>query len=289
MTPEARKERKVLTCLFCALVGFTARAETLDPEDVEAVLRPYHERLRSDLERHGGTVEKFIGDAVMALFGAPTAHEDDPERAVRAALAIRDWARDEGELEVRIGITTGGALVLLGAQPEAGVGMASGDVVNTASRLQAAAPANGILVDEGTYRATQRAIEYGDVEPIEAKGKAEPVPVWEPLEGRARIGAEVALPQTPLVGREQERGLLTSALDRARYERSLQLVTLVGVPGIGKSRLVAELFQVISESPELVTWRQGRSLPYGEGVTFWALGEMVKNQVGILETDTAEQ
>ena len=212
--------RKVVTCLFADLVGFTARAESLDPEDVEAILRPYHERLRSELERYGGTVEKFIGDAVMALFGAPTAHEDDPERAVRAALAIRDWARDEGELEVRIGITTGGALVLLGAQPEAGVGMASGDVVNTASRLQAAAPANGILVDEGTYRATQRAIEYGDVEPIEAKGKAEPVPVWEPLEGRARIGAEVALPQTPLVGREQERGLLTSALDRARNERA---------------------------------------------------------------------
>jgi len=160
MTPEARKERKVLTCLFCDLVGFTARAETLDPEDVEAVLRPYHERLRSDLERHGGTVEKFIGDAVMALFGAPTAHEDDPERAVRAALAIRDWAREEGELEIRIGITTGEALVSLGARPEAGEGMASGDVVNTASRLQSAAPTNSVLVDETTYRATEQAIDY---------------------------------------------------------------------------------------------------------------------------------
>jgi class 3 adenylate cyclase len=286
---ETRKERKVVSCLFADLVGFTARAESLDPEDVEAILRPYHERLRSELERRGGTVEKFIGDAVMALFGAPTAHEDDPERAVRAALAIRDWARDEGELEVRIGITTGEALVSLGARPEAGEGMASGDVVNTASRLQSAAATNGILVDDTTYRATQGVIDYAECEPVEAKGKAEPVAVWEPREARSRFGAEIGAPETPLVGRERERELLASALDRARDDRSVQLVTVVGVPGIGKSRLVAELFQIISDNPELVTWRQGRSLPYGEGVTYWALGEMVKNQAGILETDTSEQ
>src|SRR2546429_6771701 len=139
-TPGLRKERKVVTVLFADLVGFTARAEELDPEDVDAILRPYHDRLRSELERHGGTVEKFIGDAVMALFGAPAAHDDDPERAVRAALAIRDWAREEGELEVRIGVTTGEALVSLSARPDAGEGMASGDVVNTAARLQTAAP-----------------------------------------------------------------------------------------------------------------------------------------------------
>src|SRR5205085_8754697 len=203
---SSRKERKIVTVLFADLVGFTARAEQLDPEDVEAILRPYHERPRSELERYGGTVEKFIGDAVMALFGAPTAHEDDPERAVRAALAIRDWARDDGELEVRVGVTTGEALVVLGARPEAGEGMAAGDVVNTASRLQAAAPTNGILVDATTYRATQQAIVYDEADPLSAKGKAEPVPVWEPLEGRARFGAEVAAPLTPLVGREQERG-----------------------------------------------------------------------------------
>src|ERR1041384_2636803 len=141
----SRRERKVVTVLFADLVGFTSRAESLDPEDVAAILRPYHERLRAELERHGGTVEKFIGDAVMAVFGAPAAHEDDPERAIRAALAIRDWAREDGELEVRIGITTGEALVVLGARPEAGEGMASGDVVNTASRLQSAAPVNGTL------------------------------------------------------------------------------------------------------------------------------------------------
>jgi class 3 adenylate cyclase len=287
--PEpTREERKVVTVLFADLVGFTARAERLDPEEVRALQAPYWSHVRSELERYGGTVEKFIGDAVMALFGAPAAHEDDPERAVRAALAIRDWAREEGELEVRIGITTGEALVSLGARPEVGEGMASGDVVNTASRLQAAALTNGILADEATHRATSHAIDYREAEPIGAKGKKEPIPVWEPLEARARFGAEVAAPQTPLVGREQERELLASALDRARNERAVQLVTLVGVPGIGKSRLVAELFQIIVDNPELVTWRQGRSLPYGDGVTYWALGEMVKNQAGILETDTAE-
>jgi len=143
----SRRERKVVTVVFCDLVGFTARSESLDPEDVEAFLSPYHDRVRSELERHGGTVEKFIGDAVMALFGAPVAHEDDPERAVRASLAIRDWALDEDDVQVRIAVTTGEALVRLDARPEAGEGMASGDVVNTAARLQSAAPVNGVLAD----------------------------------------------------------------------------------------------------------------------------------------------
>src|SRR5881296_3046907 len=125
------EERKVVTVLFADLVGFTARAERLDPEDVQAVLEPYHARLRAELERFGGTVEKFIGDAVMALFGAPAAHEDDPERAVRAALAIRDWARDEEGVQVRIAVNTGEALINFAARPEAGETMATGDVVNT--------------------------------------------------------------------------------------------------------------------------------------------------------------
>src|ERR671937_1052999 len=170
---SARTERKVLTVLFADLVGFTAQAERLDPEDVQAILRPYHERLRHELERFGGTVEKFIGDAVVALFGAPTAHEDDPERAVRAGLAIRDWAREQDAIQVRIGITTGEALVRLGAQPLAGEAMASGDVVNTAARLQTAAPANCVLVDETTRRATRATIDFADIEPIAVKGKAE--------------------------------------------------------------------------------------------------------------------
>jgi predicted ATPase/class 3 adenylate cyclase len=280
------RERKVVTVLFADLVGFTSRAETLDPEDVEAILRPYHDRLRSELERHGGTVEKFIGDAVMALFGAPAAHEDDPERAVRAALAIQQWAREESELEVRIGITTGEALVSLEARPEAGEGMAAGDVVNTAARLQSAAPVNGILVDEATWRATRDVIGYGDAEPVAAKGKTEPVPVWEAVEARSRFGVDTIQAGAPLVGRQRELDLLTGALARVREERAPQLVTLVGVPGIGKSRLVYELSQVVETDPDLVHWRQGRSLPYGEGVTYWALAEMAKAQAGILETDS---
>ena len=286
----AREERKVVTVLFADLVGFTSRAEQLDPEDVRAVLEPYHARLRTELERRGGTVEKFIGDAVMALFGAPTAREDDPERAVRAAIAIRDWIREEGELQVRVAVTTGEALVSLGARPSEGEGMASGDVVNTAARLQSAAPVDGILVDETTYRATSQKIDYRESEPILAKGKQEPVPAWEVTEARSSYGVDVAQEQRALlVGRERELEVLVNALDRVRAERSLQLVTLVGVPGIGKSRLVYELSQVIENEAELTNWRQGRSLPYGEGVSFWALSEMVKAQAGILETDAPEE
>jgi class 3 adenylate cyclase len=282
----AREERKVVSVLFADLVGFTSRAETLDPEDVRALLAPYWERLRGELEQRGGTVEKFIGDAVMALFGAPVAHEDDPERAVRAALAIRDWAREEEGLQVRIAVNTGEALVLLGARPGDGEGMAAGDVVNTAARLQAAAPVNGILVGDSTYRATRETIEYAEHESVAAKGKAEPVRVWEAVEARSRFGSDVEQ-QTllPLVGRRRELDTMLGALDRARGEREPQLVTLVGVPGIGKSRLVAELFATLRGGTELMYWRQGRSLPYGDGVSFWALVEMVKAQAGIREND----
>ena len=286
----AREERKVVTVLFADLVGFTSRAEQMDPEDVRAVLEPYHARLRTELERRGGTVEKFIGDAVMALFGAPTAHEDDPERAVRAALAIRDWIAEEGNLQVRIGVTTGEALVALGARPSEGEGMASGDVVNTAARLQSAASVNGILVDEATYRATQQPISYEDRDAVEAKGKSQPIPVWEPLEARSRFGIDVARTSgASLVGRQSEVGLLRETLQRARQEQSLQLVTLVGVPGIGKSRLVTELFAAVEADPDLIYWRQGRCLPYGEGVTYWALSEMIKAHAGILDTDSADE
>jgi class 3 adenylate cyclase/tetratricopeptide (TPR) repeat protein len=287
--PPAREERKLVTVLFCDLVGSTAQAERLDPEDVRAMLSRYHEHVRRELERHGGTVEKFIGDAVMALFGAPVSHEDDPERAVRAALAIRDWAQQESDLEVRIGITTGEALVSLGARPDQGEGMAAGDVVNTAARLQGAAAENGILVDETTYRATQRAIEYQADGSVTAKGKEQPVAVWEPRQARSRFGVDVRQhARALLVGRADELDALQDAFRRARRDRSPQLVTLVGVPGIGKSRLVRELFQWIDEQTELTAWRQGRSLPYGDGITFWALGEMIKSHGGILETDTDE-
>jgi class 3 adenylate cyclase/tetratricopeptide (TPR) repeat protein len=279
-----REERKVVTILFTDLVGSTARAEGLDPEDVRATLSSYYAQLRAELERHGGTVEKFIGDAVMAVFGAPVSHEDDAERAVRAALAIRDSIGDE--LQIRTAVNTGEALVALGAKPGEGDAMVAGDVVNTAARLQSSAPVNGILVGEGTYRATRQAIDYRDAPPVEAKGKAEPVKVWEAVAARSRFGSDVEEKlRTPLVGRERERDLLADALTRARTEQSAQLVTLVGVPGIGKSRLVAELFQITDADEEIISWRQGRSLPYGERVSFWALGEIVKAHAGILESD----
>jgi class 3 adenylate cyclase len=289
MAQTARRERKVVTVLFADLVGFTSRAETLDPEDVEAILRPYHERLRSELERHGGTVEKFIGDAVMAVFGAPIAREDDPERAVRAAIAIRDWAAEEGGGEIRIALVTGEALVNLAARPESGEGMVAGDVVNTAARLQTAAPPNGILVGETTYRATRDVIDYAEARSVEAKGKAEPIPVWRVLQARSRLGVDVArFHTTPLVGRDHEVSVLSQTLQRTLHEHTPQLLTIMGAPGIGKSRLVFELMQVVADHPELIVWRQGRSLPYGDGVSFWSLSEMVKAQAGILDGDPEE-
>jgi class 3 adenylate cyclase/tetratricopeptide (TPR) repeat protein len=288
----SREERKVVTVLFADLVDFTSRSEGMDPEDVRAMLTPYYARLRSELEHFGGTVEKFIGDAVVALFGAPVAHEDDPERAVRAGLAIREAIRELNEengdldLHVRIGVNTGEALVTLGARPSQGEGMAAGDVVNTAARLQTAAPVDGVLVGEATHRATANLFEFEEAEPVRAKGKADPVQAWLAIEARSRFGVDVTrTARTELVGRDREVALLADALARTRAERSPQLVTLVGEPGIGKSRLVYELLKVADADPELIIWRQGRCLPYGEGVSFWALGEMVKAQAGILETD----
>jgi class 3 adenylate cyclase/tetratricopeptide (TPR) repeat protein len=287
---EGRRERKVVSILFADLVGFTSRAESLDPEDVEAILRPYHDRLRSELERRGGTVEKFIGDAVMAVFGAPVAHEDDPERAVRAALAIRDWIREEGELEVRVAVNTGEALVSLEPSPGGERGLVAGDVVNTASRLQTAAPVNGVIVGETTYNATSRVIEYRDLPSVEAKGKAEPIAVWEAIQARSRYGSDVTYQaRTALIGRERELDLLVDALARVRQQSAPQLLTLVGVPGIGKSRLVHELFAAVDAQPDLIYWRQGRCLPYGEGVAFWALGEILKAHGGILEHEDEQQ
>jgi predicted ATPase/class 3 adenylate cyclase len=289
-----REERKVVTVVFADMVGSTERAERLDPEDVRALLAPYHARLRHELERHGGTVEKFIGDAVVAVFGAPVAHEDDPERAGRAALAIQEAIEEMNEadptlaLEVRIGVNTGESLVALDARPELGEGIVSGDVVNTGARLQSAAAPGAILVGELTYRATQRAIEYEAHEPVTAKGKAEPLLVWRAVGRRASFGIDLADARTPLVGRDDERDMLVAALSRVRTRSEPELVTVVGVPGIGKSRLVRELFRAADEDAELIVWRQGRSLPYGEGSALWALAEIVKAQAGILETDAAD-
>jgi class 3 adenylate cyclase len=285
-----------VTVLFCDLVSFTASSEATDPEDVRARIRPYHGRLRQDIERHGGTVEKFIGDAVMAVFGAPVAHEDDAERAVRAGLRILEAIDELNDadptlsLQVRIGINTGEAVVALGARPEQGEGIATGDVVNTASRLQGAAPVDGIAVSEQTYRQTERVFDYEELEPVAVKGKAKLLALFRPLRPRARFGSEVTRTHTtPLVGRELEKTLLIGMFERSAQQRSCQLVTIVGEPGVGKSRLCSELFGYIEGRPGLVRWRQGRSLPYGEGIAFWALGEIVKAECGILESDSPEE
>jgi class 3 adenylate cyclase len=294
--PSVQEERKIVTVLFCDLVGFTAASEAADPEDVRSRIRPYHARLRQEIERYSGTVEKFIGDAVMAVFGAPVAHEDDAERAVRAGLRILEAIEELNEqdpalsLQVRIGISTGEAVVALGARPEQGEGIVTGDVVNTASRLQGAAAVNGIAVSEQTYRQTERVFEYEELEPVQVKGKAEQLALFRPLEPRAHFGTDVTRTHaTPFVGRELEKALLIAAFERSAQQRSCQLVTIVGEPGVGKSRLCAELFGYIEDRSGLVRWRQGRCLPYGEGIAFWALGEILKAECGILESDSPEE
>jgi class 3 adenylate cyclase/tetratricopeptide (TPR) repeat protein len=283
-----REERKIITALFADLVGFTSRAEQMDVEDVRAMLAPYHALVREQLERRDGTVEKFAGDAVMAVFGAPIAHEDDPERAVRAALAIREALavsneRDPGlNLHVRIGVNTGEALVSLDASPATGESIASGDVVNTAARLQTAAPIDGVVVGEVTYRVTHHLIDYEQLRPVEAKGKVAPIACWQALRARASVGeSRRRQDAAPLVGRRHELQTLVEAFERAKETRSIQTLTLVGVPGIGKSRLVRELFHDLDRRAEVIRWREGRSPPYGQGATFWALGEIVKAEAGI--------
>jgi len=266
------EERKVVTVLFCDLVGFTAASEDADPEDVRARIRPYHSMLRREIEGFGGTVEKFIGDAVMAVFGAPIAHEDDAERAVRAGLRILEAVEDLNEeddslgLQVRIGVNTGEVLVAVGARPEEGEGFVTGDVVNTASRLQGVAPVGGIVVGEATFRATEPVFDYVELDPVSVKGKAEPVPMWRAMASRARFGTDITRKlATPLVGRELERNLLTGTFERSVRDNSVNLLTLVGEPGVGKSRLVAELFEFVDSRQELIRWRQGRCLPMGKG------------------------
>jgi class 3 adenylate cyclase len=284
------EERKVVTVLFADLVGFTARAERLDPEDVRAILTPYFARVRSEIETFGGAVEKFIGDAVMAVFGAPVAHGDDPERAVRAALAmctaVDELNRNDPELElkVRIAVNTGEALVSLAASASHGEGAVAGDVVNTASRLQEAAPVNGILVGEETYRATRSVIRYEDAEPVVAKGKQEPVRVWRALAASAGPG-ERAAGRVPMLGRVSELAVLGRIWDRVVEEQRPQLVTLFGPAGIGKTRLASEFAELARAGDAHVI--VGRSLPYGEVLPYGAFATQVKQVARIFDTDEA--
>jgi class 3 adenylate cyclase len=290
---SAREERKVVTSLFCDIVGFTALSEAADPEDVDCLLGNYAVRARAAIESHGGTVEKFIGDAVVGIFGVPVVHEDDPERAVRAGLrlvqTVEGMERLDGTpLQVRVGVNTGEALVRLDVDPLSGSGFLSGDAVNVAARLQAAAPPGGVAVGATTRDLTAKTIDYKELKPIAAKGKCAPVAAFLAGAPRSRLGIETAREHlTPLIDRTAELAYLTALYEKTAASSSPEVALIVGEPGIGKSRLVAELFARVDASPELVTWRQGRCLSYGEGVTFWALGEIVKAQAGILETDDA--
>src|SRR5215218_3141278 len=285
--PPPSEERKVITAIFVDLVGSTARSEQLDPEDVKALVAPYHARVRAELERHGGTFEKFSGDAVLALFGSPKAHEDDPERAIRAGLAVRNGiadlnAEDEWlDLHIRIGIHTGEALVMLGARPSEGEWSAAGDVLNTAARIQSAAPKDGILVGRATYLATKNAFEFREAEPVQAKGKSEAVSVWEVVAARDGAGPRPS-DETRLVGREEGLGELLGFCTGMLDMRRAGIATIVGSPGIGKSRLLQELVLRLEERCN-VHW--GRCLSYGEGITYWPITEIVKSAAGILRSD----
>jgi class 3 adenylate cyclase/tetratricopeptide (TPR) repeat protein len=284
------EERKVVSVLFVDLVGFTAGADRADPEDVRATLRPYHARVSREIERFGGTVEKFVGDAVMAVFGAPLAHEDDPERAVRAGLRILDAIAELNEqvaleLAVRVAVATGEAVVQIGARGGTGEGIATGDVVNTAARLQSEAPIGSLIVGEQTYRSTQQAIDYEELAPVTVKGKTEAVLIWRALGARSRFGVDVEGVRTPFVGRDRELRLLQDTFERMLGESEIQLITITGEPGVGKTRLLSEFRSWVDDRPEMVVWRQGRCLPYGDGIAFWALGEIVKAHAGILESD----
>ncbi len=288
------EERKVVTALFCDLVGFTATSESADPEDVDKMLAAYFAMARAQIEGHGGVVEKFIGDAVVGVFGVPAAHEDDPERAVRAGLRICEDAEEltsvgGAPLKLRVGINTGEALVRLGIAAASGEGFLSGDSVNTASRIQSVAPEMGVAVGLGTYEATAQVFDYAELEPATLKGKSEPVRIFHAKSPLARFGTDLTRTHdTPFIGREIDLALLKGIFDKTVAAEAPQLVTVVGEPGLGKSRIVAELGVYIDTRPELITWRQGRCLPYGEGITFWALGEILKAHAGILESDPAD-
>jgi class 3 adenylate cyclase len=283
----AAEERRVVTVLFVDLVGFTERAERLDPEDVRAILSPYYSRLRTDIEAFGGTVEKFIGDAVMAVFGAPVAHGDDPERAVRAALTVREAVEQMNEsaeldLQVRLAVNTGEAIVSLGARTAEGEGMVAGDVVNTASRLQTSAPVNAILVGEETYRSTRSVVAYQEVEPLVVKGKRAPVRAWLALRASSAPG-ERAAKGAPIVGRDHELGVLERILDGVITERRPHIVTVIGEAGIGKTRLATEFAARTGEDRARIL--RGRSLPYGASTPYGPFTQHVKQLASIWADD----
>jgi class 3 adenylate cyclase/tetratricopeptide (TPR) repeat protein len=278
-------ERRLVTILFADLVGFTPYSEDRDPEEVRETLTRYFDVAREVIERYGGSVEKFIGDAVMAVWGAPVAHEDDAERGVRAALELLDAVRELGaDLQARAGVLTGDAAVTLGAT---GQGMVAGDLVNTTARVQAIADPGTVLVGEATMRSASGAVVFESAGERDLKGKTAPVPVWRALRVVAERGGRGRSDglEAPFVGRDIEFRLLKELVHASGREKRVRLVSITGQAGIGKSRLAWELLKYIDGVVETVWWHHGRSPAYGSGITFWALGEMVRWRCGLAEGD----
>src|SRR5436309_1199314 len=281
--PPPPAERRHVSVLFDDLVGFTALSETRDAEEVRELLSRYFNTAQRLMSLYGGTVEKFIGDAVMAVWGTPVAQEDDAERAVRAALdlvaAVADLAPG---VRARAGVLTGEAAVAIGAT---GQGMVAGDLVNTASRIQAAAKPGTVLVGEATKRATEAAIAYEPAGEHELKGKAEPLQLWRAtrVTGFRRGALKAAGLEPPYVGRERELRVVKELFNACAEESKAHLVSVIGIAGFGKSRLTWEFRKYIDGIAELIAWHSGRCLAYGEGVAYWALAEMVRMRAEIVE------
>src|SRR3989441_2010512 len=283
-------ERRFVTVLFADLVGFTAASESRDAEDTRELLSSYFETCRRLIGLYGGSVEKFIGDAVMAVWGAPVATEDDAERAGRAALELVAAVQALGEelgvpdLRARAGVLTGEAAVTIGA---VGEGMVAGDLVNTASRVQALAPPGSVLVGAGTQRATEQAVVYEAAGSHELKGKTGLVPLWRALRvvsgGRGALKSEGL--EAPFVGRDREFRLLKELFHASAEEGRAHIVSVTGIGGIGKSRLLWEFFKYMDGLPQTTLWHRGRCLAYGEGVTYWALADMVRMRCRIAEDE----
>jgi class 3 adenylate cyclase/tetratricopeptide (TPR) repeat protein len=284
-TSQPVAERRLVSVLFADLVGFTTLAEGRDPEETRDLLTRYFAVAREVIERYGGTVEKFIGDAVMAVWGAPVAREDDAERSVRAGLELVDAVKALGPgIQARAGVLTGEAAVTLGATGE---GMVAGDLVNTASRLQSVAPPGSVLVGEATERSANQAIAFEPAGEQTLKGKTAPVPAFRALRIIAEVGGKHRSEglEAPFVGRDDEFRLLRDLFHSTKRDRRPRLVSVIGPGGIGKSRLAWEFLKYIDGLVEDTWWHSGRSPAYGQGITFWALGEMVRRRGGLLETD----
>ncbi len=283
-------ERRLVSILFADLVSFTALAEGRDPEEVQELLARYFDVCRGVIVRYGGTVEKFIGDAVMAMWGAPVAHEDDAERAVRAAVELVAAVASLGQelalprLSARAGVVSGEAAITVGA---VGQGMVAGDVVNTASRLQTAARPGTVLVDEATYRAVRGSVEFERAGDQTLRGKSSPLPAWEARHVVALVGGHgrSVLPEGPLIGREGAVAIVKDLLNAVREEHSARLVSIFGQAGVGKGRVAWELEKYVDGIVEEVFWHLARSPAYGEGLAFWALAEMVRWRAGITDGD----